>query len=99
MHAAEDYDGRTGYEPISDVDRKTFLDSGFLLLRNVINDAHRAKLDAAIERVYAEEKAAGNLKQDGTLHLLGFLTRDELFGELLTHPTTFPYLWGLAGWH
>src|SRR5262249_6973962 len=43
--------------------------------------------------------AAGNLRKDGTLHLLGFLTRDELFGRLLTHPTSFPYLWGLAGWN
>ena len=29
----------------------------------------------------------------------GFLERDELFGELLTHPIAFPYMWGLAGWN
>ena len=55
--------------------------------------------EAAVDRVYAEEKEKGNVKPDGTLHLLGFLPRDELFGELLTHPISFPYMWGLAGWN
>ena len=92
-----DYGGRTGYEPISEVERKEFHEQGFLLLRNVLTEDHRAALEAAVDRVYAEEKAAGNTTKDGTLHLLGFLDRDELFGELLTHPIAFPYMWGLAG--
>jgi phytanoyl-CoA dioxygenase PhyH len=92
-----DYDGLTGYEPISDADRKEFLDQGFLLVRNVLTPEHRASLEAAMDRVHDEENAAGNLATN--LHLLGFLTRDELFGRLLTHPTVFPYMWGLAGWN
>jgi hypothetical protein len=99
--AAPDYGGLTGYEPISEADRKEFLDQGFLLVRNVLTEDHRAQLEAAMDRVYAEEQAAGSssMKKDGTLHLLGFLTRDELFGHLLTQPTLFPYMWGLAGWN
>ena len=93
------YGDLTGYEPISDADRKEFLDQGFLLVRNVLTEEHRARLEAAVDRVYEEEKAAGRLKRDGSLHLLGFLPRDELFGQLLTHPTTFPYMWGMAGWN
>ena len=54
-----DYGGRTGYEPISDVDRKEFHEQGFMLLRNVLTEDHRAALEAAVDRVYAEEKAAG----------------------------------------
>ena len=99
MQNAPDYGELTGYEPISDADRKEFQEQGFLLLRNVLTDEHRAQLEDAVDRVYAEESAAGNLKPDGTLHLLGFLNRDELFGQLLTHPTTFPYMWGMAGWN
>lgn len=94
-----DYGDRTGYEPISDTDRKEFHEQGFLLLRNVLTEDHRAALEAAVDRVYAEEQAKGTTKKDGTLHLLGFLERDELFGELLTHPIAFPYMWGLAGWN
>ena len=99
MLSALEYGALTGFEPISETDRKEFYEQGFLLIRNVLTEEHRARLEEAVDRVYAEEKAAGNLKNDGTLHLLGFVTRDELFGELLTHPTTFPYLWGLAGWN
>ena len=94
-----DYEGRTGYEPISEVDRKEFDAQGFLLLRRVLSDDHRAALEEAVDRVYAAEAAAGGTRPDGSLHLLGFLQRDELFGELLTHPVTFPYVWGLAGWN
>lgn len=99
MVAAANYGDLTGYEPISAADRTTFLEQGWLLLRNVLTDEHRKLLEEAVDRVYADEQGAGNLTKDGTLHLLGFLTRDNLFGDLLTHPTTFPYLWGLAGWN
>src|SRR5690348_122754 len=99
MQTTLGYGDLTGYEPISDADRKEFLDQGYLLIRNVLTEEHRARLEAAVDRVYEEEKEAGRLKKDGSLHLLGFLTRDELFGQLLTHPTTFPYMWGMAGWN
>jgi hypothetical protein len=94
-----DYDGRTGYEPIGDVDRKEFHEQGFLLLRQVLTEDHRAALERAVDRVYASTSAAGGTRDDGTLHMLGFLQHDDLFGELLTHPVTFPYVWGLAGWN
>ena len=99
MNAAPDYGGLTGFEPISDVDRKEFLEQGFLMVPNALTEEHRAQLEAAVDRVYAEEIAAGKGTKDGTVHLLGFLTRDELFGNLLTHPTIFPYIWGMAGWN
>jgi hypothetical protein len=99
MLSAPEYASLTGFEPISEAARTEFLEQGFLLVRNVLTEEHRARLEEAVDRVYAEEKAAGTLKKDGTLHLLGFLPRDDLFGDLLTHPTTFPYMWGLAGWN
>ncbi|HEX8630088.1 MAG TPA: phytanoyl-CoA dioxygenase family protein [Catenuloplanes sp.] len=89
----------TGYEPLSEADRKQFLEEGWLLVRNAVPEQQRQTLEAAVDRVYQEELLAGNAKSDGTLHLLGFLTRDELFGELLTQPSIFPYIWGLAGWN
>jgi Phytanoyl-CoA dioxygenase (PhyH) len=89
----------SAYEPITADDRQEFLDNGFLLLRNVLTEEHRQRLEEAIDSVYAEEIEAGNGTKDGTVHLLGFLDRDELFGELLTHPPVFRYMWGLAGWN
>lgn len=92
-----DYEGRTGYEPITDVERKEFSDQGFLLLRGALTDAHRAALERSVDRVHAG--TAERRTPDGRLHLLGFLPHDELFGRLLTHPVTFPYVWGLLGWN
>jgi len=89
----------TGYQPITDEQRAEFHREGVLLIRNALAEDERARLEAAVDRVYAEERAAGRVKPDGTLHLLGFLPRDEAFGELLTQATTFPYIWGLAGWN
>lgn len=89
----------TGFEPISAEERAEFQREGVLLIRNALSEDHRAQLEAAVDRVYAEERAAGRVRPDGTLHLLGFLPRDEAFGELLTHAGTFPYVWGLAGWN
>lgn len=93
-----EYGGLTGYEPISDTDRKEFLNQGFLLVRGALTEEHRRRLTAAVDRVDAEERSRRAIL-DGRLHLLGFLTRDELFGRLLTHPTTFGYVWGLLGWN
>lgn len=90
---------RTGYEPISAVERKELQEQGFPLLRNVLTDDLRQRLESAVDRVYAEEIAAGRGTKDGTVHLLGFLTRDEVFADLLARPTIFPYVWGLAGWN
>jgi hypothetical protein len=89
----------TGYEPISESDRATFGRDGFLLLRGVLTEDHRAALEATVDRVYAAESARGAVGRTGALHQLGFLTGDELFGNLLDHPATFPYVWGLAGWN
>lgn len=73
MSAPFDYGGLTGYEPISDAGRKDFLEQGFLQVRNVLTEEHRAALEATVDAVYEEEKAAGNLSTNGVLHLLGFL--------------------------
>ncbi|MPZ26927.1 MAG: phytanoyl-CoA dioxygenase [Micromonosporaceae bacterium] len=89
----------TGFEPIGDEKRTEFLEQGFTLLPGALTEDHRRGLEAAVDRVYAEEAAAGRTGPDGGLHLLGFLSRDDRFGELLTHPTTFPYVWGLLGWN
>ncbi|WP_433360766.1 phytanoyl-CoA dioxygenase family protein [Actinoplanes sp. CA-142083] len=89
----------TGFEAITPEQRDEFQREGILLIRNALTEEHRARLEDAVDRVYAQEREAGRLKPDGALHLLGFLDRDEQFGELLTHPATFPYVWGLAGWN
>ncbi len=99
MKSTVDRTGLSGYEPISATARDQFQRDGYLLARNVLAEGHRAQLEAAVDRVYAQHQATGAVRKDGTLHLLGFLNQDELFGQLLAHPATFPYVWGLLGWN
>lgn len=90
---------RTGYEPLTPEQRTEFLERGVVLVRGALDEERRERLEAAVDRVYAEERAAGRVKDNGVLHLLGFLPRDEEFGELLTAPAVFPYIWGIGGWN
>src|SRR5947207_2478133 len=46
--------GLTGYEPVSEVDRKEFLDQGWLLVRNALDEDHRRRLEEAVDRVLAD---------------------------------------------
>jgi hypothetical protein len=89
----------TGFEPITPEQREEFQREGILLIRGALTERQRDRLEKAVDRVYSEERESDHLKPDGTLHMLGFLPRDDAFGDLLTHGRTFPYIWGLAGWN
>ncbi|WP_233624919.1 phytanoyl-CoA dioxygenase family protein [Actinoplanes sp. ATCC 53533] len=89
----------SGYEPITSEQRAEFLERGLTLVRGALSEGQRERLEAAVDRVYAEERSAGRVRDNGALHMLGFLPRDEAFGDLLTVPTVFPYMWGIAGWN
>jgi hypothetical protein len=90
---------QTGFEPITAEQREEFQRDAILLIRGALTERQRDRLEKAVDRVYSEERAADGLKPDGTLHMLGFLPKDDAFGDLLTHRRTFPYVWGLSGWN
>jgi ectoine hydroxylase len=72
---------------------------GYLVLEGVL---HRELLDRlldGVDRVYDEERAAGGLAADGSLHLLDFLHRDPAFLELLDLRGPLAAVAGLLGWN
>jgi hypothetical protein len=85
----------TGFEAITPEQRVEFTERGILLIRGALTETQRTHLTDAVDRVYAEERDAGRLRPDGSLHLPGVLTRDRAFGEVLE----LPYVWGLTGWN
>jgi hypothetical protein len=87
------------YQAIPPDHRATFHRDGFLLVRNALDDATRSRVRAAVERIYSEEDAAARLRPDRSMHLMGMLHRDPALLELLDHPATFRYVWGLLGWN
>jgi ectoine hydroxylase-related dioxygenase (phytanoyl-CoA dioxygenase family) len=53
----------------------------------------------AVDRVDAAERATNNLGPHDGQNILDFLSRDEIFLELLDWPTTFPKVLGVLGWN
>jgi len=85
---------------ITDEQRADFERDGYFIARNAIPEDLLDRLDAAMDRVYAQEEAAGSLHpEDRSLHLMGFLHRDKTFLELLELPTVLPLVWGILGWN
>src|SRR5260370_6297345 len=81
---------------ISDEERGAFERDGYFIARGAIPEALLDRLDAAMDRVYAREKAVGNVHPvDQSLHLMGFFHRDKTFLELLELPTVLPLVWGI----
>ena len=72
---------------------------GFALVPGAVPDELLADLVQAVDRIYGQERRAGRLALDGSLHLLGAVARDEVFLELLDLPATFPLVCGALGWN
>ena len=71
------------------------LDSaGYLVLPHALGEQLRARLERACDRVHRRHAPDG-----GALHLLGFLTEDPVFCELLDLPATLPVVRAALGWN
>lgn len=87
------------YTPIRESQIARFERDGFLLVPRALDAHELERVNAAVDRVYAEEQCADRVGADGSLHLLGVLHRDPTLLDLVDHPTTFRYVWGLLGWN
>jgi hypothetical protein len=75
------------YASISDADYTAFRREGHLLVRGALDEPLRARLEAAVDELYATPHAPG-----GVFH-------DPVFAELLDLPAVFPHIWGHLGWN
>ena len=89
----------TGFEPLDPAIREQYDRDGFVVIPNALPEEDRAYFEDAVDRIYGEEEAAGELRPDRSIHVMGWLHRDPRFVELLTWPRTFPYIWGTMGWN
>jgi hypothetical protein len=89
----------TGYEPLDPAIREQYARDGFVVIKNALAEQDRAYFEDAVDRIYSEEEAAGRLRPDRSVHVMGWMHRDPRFVELLSWPTTFPYIWGNMGWN
>jgi Phytanoyl-CoA dioxygenase (PhyH) len=84
---------------IEAAERRRFDQDGWLLIPGALPSSLRERLVEATDRVYTQEAFRDRLGPHQSLSLPGFLSRDNLFLELLDLPTTFPYVWGPLGWN
>ena len=79
---------------------KFFDDNGFLHVKGALSSELVGRLLVAGDRANAwAREQKGMAPDEGRLNLLDFIGLDDAFLELLDHPTTFPKVWGLMGWH
>ncbi|TMK84906.1 MAG: phytanoyl-CoA dioxygenase family protein [Actinobacteria bacterium] len=100
-------EGRTGVAQPSTQEAVTFSsalreqldEEGFLQIPGALSPAMVDRLLQVHDRVYEEERAAGSLAPNGSLHLFAFVLRDDLYLELLDCPATLPLVCGALGWN
>ncbi len=91
---------------LSDEQRREFEDRGYLTIRRALTPAQVGRYLELHERIYQEERAAGELapaggssNRGGAMHAFAFVLRDPAYLELLDLATTFPFVWGILGWN
>lgn len=89
------------WEPLSEDERQLFHRDGYVFIKNAVDvtSSTYKKVSEAADRLYEQRKAAGQLWENGGLHLQGALSQDPAFVELLTNEASFRWLWGLLGWN
>lgn len=87
------------WTPMSAEQREQFDRDGYLIIRGVLTPDEVGHYTAAVDRVYAEQSAAGNLGPNGSLHQLSAVTSCPEVAGLMTHPGAFPLVWSVLGWN
>ena len=72
---------------------------GFVRIPGALGPSVVERLKGALDGVYAEERSAGRLGENGNMHVLGGLGRNPVFLELIDHPAVFPVICAELGWN
>jgi ectoine hydroxylase-related dioxygenase (phytanoyl-CoA dioxygenase family) len=79
-------------------ERRTFLETGLLMVEDALSAEQVKTLTAAADRLYGEKVAAGH---DPTKALFypDFIRHDPAFLELVDYGRILPKVWGILGWN
>lgn len=83
---------------LTDDERRTFEETGYLIVPGALPADLVERLEAALDRLYGERRAGG-LGPHEAMFQPNFVGRDPLFAELVDWPRTFPKVWGILGWN
>jgi ectoine hydroxylase len=83
---------------LTDIERKTFDETGYLQIEDALSPSQVAELEAAADRLHAEHLAAGN-PADKAMFFPNFIPQDKAFTDLVDYERVLPKVWGLLGWN
>src|SRR5437868_5106749 len=83
---------------LTEDERQTFAEQGFLVVRSALDAGAIDRLIAAIDRVDARERTPEH-GRDRLLSFANILPEDDAFLDLIDCAATFPKVWGILGWN
>ena len=84
---------------LTDKERSSFEEIGFLVVEDVLSAQHVRDLYAAATDIVVGYRSAKGIAADVMANPFDFIGREDLFLDLLDWPKTFPKVWGILGWH
>jgi ectoine hydroxylase-related dioxygenase (phytanoyl-CoA dioxygenase family) len=72
---------------------------GFVAIPGALGPEAVRRLTAVVDRTYDRRAASGRLEGDGSLHLLGFVSRDPAFRQLVDLADPLALVAGVLGWN
>ncbi|MDX1934533.1 MAG: phytanoyl-CoA dioxygenase family protein [Capsulimonadales bacterium] len=83
---------------LTDAERKTFDEQGFLMLENTLSPEQVRDLTGVVDRIHAQKIDAG-FNPRAALFLPDFLPLDPMLTDLVDYEKILPKVWGILGWN
>lgn len=83
---------------LTDEERKTFNETGLLVIPNALTPEQTAALTAATDRIY-ERKVAEGFEPTKALFYPNFIPDNDMFLDLVDYGKVLPKVWGILGWN
>src|SRR5437762_13730838 len=83
---------------LTEDERRTFNETGILMLEETASPEQVAALTAATDRIYARKLAEGQDPRK-SLFFPNFIPEDDLFLDLVDYERVLPKVWGILGWN
>jgi ectoine hydroxylase len=83
---------------LTDAERQTFNDTGYLMLENTLDTGQVAALTELTDAIHARKVAEG-LDPTKGLFYPNFLPDNALFADLVDYEKILPKVWGILGWN
>ena len=83
---------------LTDAERRTFDETGLLMLEDALSPQQVEALTSATDRIYRDKLSAGH-DPHKALFYPNFIPDDDLFSDLVDYKKVLPKVWGILGWN